>query len=304
MEIPPQMIIDTHVHLWKRSMYPDVIMDAYLEPLVLLDALYFQGGPEGEGKDWLTSETDESDLINDMKVARIDKSVILPLDFGMVGPTKKGVEDFNDWIFEACSRYPDKLLPFIGVDPQRGELSLRLVEKYVKSHDAKGVKVYPPTGWRPDEERVAPFWKLIDDLGLVVVTHSGAVWGPLNEELSRPSYYKPVLEKHQNLKLVVAHLGGKYRDEMYDLLGRFENAFTDCSALQGWLPSNPEMVVARLKEVAERIPERVFFGTDWPLFELAFSQPSFIELIQSSSWGNEEMKDRLFSLNFINMMRK
>ncbi|MDD1771157.1 MAG: amidohydrolase [Methanomassiliicoccales archaeon] len=292
------MIIDAHVHLWRRSMYPDVIMDAYLEPLVLLDALYFSGGPQ-EGKDWLTSETDSEELVNDMKVAGIDRSVILPLDFGLVGPTQKGVEEFNDWIFETCAVYPDRLTPFLGVDPQRGELALKLVEKYVKKHDARGVKVYPPTGWRPDEERIAPFWKLIDELGLFVVTHSGAVWGPLNEELSRPSYYAPVLERHQNMKLVVAHMGGKFRDEVWPLLDKYPNVYTDCSALQGWLPSNPDMVMSRLAEVAERIPERVFFGTDWPLFELAYSQPSFVDLVKKGTWGTDEMKERLFSGNFL-----
>lgn len=298
------MIIDTHVHIWKRTMYPDVIMDAYLEPLVLLDALYFKGGPQGEGKDWLTSETDEVELVQNMEVAKIDKSVILPLDFGMVGPTKQGVEEFNDWVFESCSRSPEKFIPFIGVDPQRGELALRLVEKYVKRFDARGVKIYPPTGWRPNEERVAAFWKLLDDQGLVAVTHSGAVWGPLDEELSRPSLYNSILDRHHDLKLVVAHLGGKYRDEMYELLSKYDNAYTDCSALQGWLPSNPEMVEIRLKEAAEKIPQRVFFGTDWPLFELAYSQPYFIELLRKVPWGSEEMKERLFSLNFLNMMRR
>jgi hypothetical protein len=297
------MIIDSHVHLWKRSMYPDVIMDAYLEPLVLLDALYFQGGPQGEGKDWLTSETDERDLVADMRMAGIDRSVVLPLDFGMVGPTKQGVEEFNDWIFQACSGYPEQLIPFMGVDPGRGELALRLVNKYVKHYDARGVKVYPPTGWRPDEGRIAPFWDLVDELGLMVVSHSGAVWGPLNEELSRPSYYSKILQKHQDLKLVIAHLGGKYREEMYDVLANFPNAYTDCSALQGWLPSNPEKVMERLEEAAKRVPERVFFGTDWPLFELAYSQPFFVEMIRKGEWGSEEMKERLFSGNFLRALR-
>jgi predicted TIM-barrel fold metal-dependent hydrolase len=146
-----------------------------------------------------------------------------------------------------------------------------LVEKYVKKFDARGVKVYPPTGWRPDEERIKPFWKLLDDHALVVVTHSGAVWGPLNEELSRPSFYSPVLQRHERLKLVIAHMGGKFREEMFPLLATYHNAYTDCSALQGWLPSNPEMVVSRLKEAAERIPDRIFFGTDWPLLTSLFA---------------------------------
>ena len=299
-----RMIIDSHVHIWKRSVYPNVIMDAYLEPLVLLDALYFSGGPQEGGKDWLTSETDANELIQNMDVAKIDKSVILPLDFGLVGPTQEGVEYFNDWVFESCSVYPEKLIPFVGVDPQRSELALRLVEKYVKKHDARGVKVYPPTGWFPNEERVRPFWKLLDEFSLMVVTHSGAVWGPLDENFSRPSYYTEVLERHHDLKLVIAHMGGKFRDEMYPLLARFENAYTDCSALQGWLPSNPEMVLSRLKDVSEKIPDRTFFGTDWPLFELAYSQPYFIDLVKTGAWADEDMKEKLFSGNFLRAFRK
>jgi len=297
------MIIDTHVHIWKRTMYPDVIMDSYLEPLVLLDALYFSGGPQ-EGKDWLTSETDESELIQNMEVANIDKAVILPLDFGLVGPTKQGVEEFNDWTFERCALFSDKLIPFVGVDPQRGALALRLVEKYVKSHDARGVKVYPPTGYFPNEERIMPFWKLLDDLGMVVVSHSGAVWGPLDEKFSRPHYYTEILDKFQEMKLVIAHLGGKFREEMYPLVERYDNAYADCSALQGWLPSTPEPAIERLKEMAKRIPDKVFFGTDWPLFELAYSQPYWIEFVQKSPWGSEDMKERLFSGNFDRMMRE
>ena len=297
------MIIDSHVHIWQRDMYPDVIMDAYLEPLLLLDALYFKQGPPDE-KDWLKSETGATELVGDMQVAKIDKSVILPLDFGLVGPTKKGVEEFNDWVFESCSPYPDKLIPFVGVDPQRGRLALSIVEKHAKRHDARGVKVYPPTGWRPNEERIRPFWKLVDDLGLMVVSHSGAVWGPLDEEASRPSYYADVLEKHHNLKLVIAHMGGKFREELPPLVHKFENVYTDCSALQGWLPSNPEMVMSRLKEITELLPDRVFFGTDWPLFELAYSNPYFVELVRDGKWGSEEQKERLFGGNFLRALKK
>ncbi len=123
------------------------------------------------------------------------------------------------------------------------------------------------------------------------------------KELSRPSYYSKVLDKHERMKLVIAHMGGKFREEMFPLLAEYQNAFTDCSALQGWLPSNPDMVVSRLKDAAERIPDRIFFGTDWPLFELAYSQPYFIELVRTQPWGSEEMKERLFSGNFQHMMR-
>jgi uncharacterized protein len=297
------MIIDTHVHLWQRSMYPDSILDAYIEPWALLDAMFERkGGPDE--KDWLGSSTDPQRLIDAMNEAGIDQSVILPLDFGLVGPTGKTFEQLNKWVFESSATYADRLIPFIGVDPQRGEAALNLVNKYVKEFDARGVKVYPPTGWRPSEERIAPFWKLVDELGLMIVSHSGAVWGPLNEELSRPSYFAPVLESHENLKLVIAHLGGKFRDEVWPLLEKYPNVYTDCSALQSWFPSDPNMVLKRLEEIAIRAPDRVFFGTDWPLFDLVCSQYSFVDLVDKGAWGCREMKERLFAGNFNRAIRR
>ncbi|HTY46424.1 MAG TPA: amidohydrolase family protein [Methanomassiliicoccales archaeon] len=297
------MIIDAHVHLWQRSMYPDVILDAYVEPFASLDALYpRKAGPDD--KDWLFMETDPEVLIDNMKSAGIDRSVVLPLDFGLVGPTRKSVEELNEWVFEASASYADKLIPFIGVDPQRGYSALRIVEDCVKRFDARGVKVYPPTGWRPDDERIAPFWMLADELGLMIVSHSGAVWGPLDEDLSRPSHFASVLDRYENMTLVIAHLGGKFHDELWPLLEKYPNAYTDCSALQGWFPSSPEMIMSRLAEMATRAPERVFFGTDWPLFDLVLPQAAFVDLVGTSDWGDRDMKERLFSGNFTRALRR
>lgn len=295
------MIIDTHVHIWKRSMLPDVMMEAYLEPLVLLDQMFF-GGKPGE-KDWLTSETEQGEPVRTMDLAKIDRSVILPLDFGLVGPVHDDIEQYDDWVFEYCGPFGDRLIPFVGVDPQRGPEALRLVNKYVKKFDAQGVKVYPSTGWNPSDSKMAPFFDLVNDLGLVLVTHAGASWGPLNDELSRPELFHNVVAKRERMKLVIAHLGGKFREELYHLASERPNVYADCSALQGWLPSQPEMVEARLKEASERMPGRVFFGSDWPLFDLAYCQSNWVELVQESKWGTDQAKEALFSGSFLKMMK-
>ena len=69
--------------------------------------------------------------------------------------------------------------------------------KYIKRFDARGIKIYPATGFYPNEERIKPFWDAVDDHGLVVLTHAGAAWGPLEEKYNRPSLFSEVLEKHQ-----------------------------------------------------------------------------------------------------------
>jgi predicted TIM-barrel fold metal-dependent hydrolase len=145
---------------------------------------------------------------------------------------------------------------------------------------------------------------LADELGLMVVSHSGAVWGPLNEDLSRPSHFASILDRHENLTLVIAHLGGKFHSEIWPLLEKYPNVYTDCSALQGWFPSSPDMIMSRLTEMAARVPDRVFFGTDWPLFDPVLTQAAFVDLVGTSGWGDEDMKERLFSGNFMRAMRR
>ena len=125
----------------------------------------------------------------------------------------------------------------------------------------------------------------------------------MNDELARPEPFQEVMSKRESMRLVVAHLGGKYRDELYRLASRNPNVYADCSALQGWLPSRPETAEARLREASERMPERVLFGSDWPLFGLAYCQSNWVEFVQERKWGTDEAKERLLSGNFLKMMR-
>jgi predicted TIM-barrel fold metal-dependent hydrolase len=57
------------------------------------------------------------------------------------------------------------------------------------------------------------------------------------------------------------------------------------------------------KEASERMPERVLFGSDWPLFDLAYCQSNWVEFVQERKWGTDEAKERLLSGNFLKMMR-
>ncbi|OPY31343.1 MAG: Amidohydrolase [Methanomassiliicoccales archaeon PtaU1.Bin124] len=280
-------------------MLPDSILRSYLEPLLALgDIIDLNLDKE---MDWPMSQAGPEDLVEQMATAGIDRSVLLPLDWGMVEEPKIGVEAYNDWVFESSSVYPDKLIPFIGVDPQRKD-ACRLLVKYIKKFDARGVKVYPATGWYPEEERLRPFWDLVDDHGLIVVTHAGASWGPLDEKYNHPLMFQKVLEDHPRMRLVVAHLGGMFRDEMYHLLEACPNAYADCSALQGWLPSNPEVALERLREAGKRIPDRVLFGSDWPIFDLAYCHAYWRGFVSDEPWASDEVKAKLLGENFLRLM--
>ena len=95
------------------------------------------------------------------------------------------------------------------------------------------------------------------------------------------------------MRLVIAHLGGKFRAETYELAKRFPNVCTDCSALQGWLPSEPNMCISSLQEAVSNMPGKVVFGSDWPLFDLAYPYPYWVRFVREEKWATDTIKEQV-----------
>ena len=289
------MIIDSHAHFWRSKMLPDSILKAYIEPLLVLDGII---DVSKDREDALPiTEVFAHELVEAMDDAGVDKAVILPLDFGLVEEPGIGIEDYNQWVFESCEEYKDRLIPFVGVDPNRGDKARELIQRFIRDYDAKGIKVYPATGFRPNDERLVDFWKLLDDYGMVVVSHSGASWGPLDEECNHPIFYREVLERFPSLRVVIAHLGGKWKLETYELARTHDNIYADCSAVQRWLPSEPEITIERLEEAALHMHDRLVFGTDWPLFDLSYSYLNWVKFVKEENWASEDVKEKVLGGN-------
>jgi predicted TIM-barrel fold metal-dependent hydrolase len=287
------VIIDTHVHIELREFLPEEVMKAYLDGLNILKSMVDWGIEEDYV--WPHYKVGAEEILATMDAGGVDKCVALPLDFGLIGEVKKGVREYNEWAFEQCST-TDRIIPFMGIDPSRRD-AVEILEDLTRKHDPKGVKVYPATGWYPYWERLEAFWKAVDDHGLIAVTHAGAAWGPLADHYCHPIFFQEVAERYEDAVFIIAHLGGKWRSEMYDLIERLDNVYADCSALQGWLPGSPEMAIARLKEMAERIPDRALFGSDFPLFEWNYSTQQWVRFVLDSDWGNEAVKEKVLSGN-------
>ncbi len=287
------MIIDFHVHIIRREFHADEILEAYLEPLKELEALLPRN--DDELALWSNSENDHERLLESMDASGIDVSVALPIDWGMIGTTHATLEHYMDWLFEGCQSH-DRIIPFMGLDPRRPD-ARELLDRICRRWEPKGMKVYPPTGFRPDDPDIRWLWDELDDRSMIVVSHTGAAWGPLYKDLAHPKYFDPVAEAHPDLVIVLAHLGGEYHDEMWDVVERHDNIYTDISALQGWLPRRRDMVLQRLRSVAERIPERALLGTDWALFELNYPNQLFMNWLRDEDWASPSVSNAILGGN-------
>jgi predicted TIM-barrel fold metal-dependent hydrolase len=234
-----------------------------------------------------------------MDCAKLDHAVVLATDFGLVNEGRMTNDEYMEWLYEQC-QVDERLLLFAGVDFNRSN-AIELLDRYYDRYEPAGLKVYPASGFYPHEGRYDAIWKKIEDLGLPVTIHAGMALAPLDEKYCHPSYMRSVAENHPDTKFIIAHLGGKFHDELFPLMEACDNVYTDCSALQGWFP-DMEMIRKRLDEATSRFPDRVVFGSDFPLYENHTTCSKFISLIREMDFGNDRIKDALLGGNMARVL--
>ncbi len=297
------MIIDAHIHMWDRKMLPDQAVANYLAPLKKLKEL---------GLDEIFNIDLDSDFpfpdydvkinepIHSLNANKIDYAVVLATDFGLVNEGRMTNDEYMEWLFDRCS-VDDRFIPFIGVDPNRKD-ALEMLERYVRKYNPKGIKVYPASGFYPDDDKYRKYWDMINDFGLVVTTHAGMALPPLDEKYCHPKFFKKIADRYPDMKIIIAHLGGKFHDELFPLMDACENVYSDCSALQGWYAEDKTMIGKRLDTVTSRYPDRIVFGTDFPLYDEMWSTTQFIDYILCGEWGSKKIKEDLLGNNMAKVL--
>ena len=297
------MRIDAHVHLWERRMIPDEAIRQYLEPLNKLkelgldDVFDFNLDDEVPFPDYNENIQDYIDI---MDYNRLDAMVVLGIDFGLVNEGRMSNDEYMEWLYSRCS-CDERFIPFIGLDPNRKD-AVEKLKMYYSKYEPRGIKVYPATGFYPDDERYDEYWKTINDMGLVVTVHTGVALAPLDEKYCHPSFMRRIAEKYPDMKIIIAHLGGKFHDELFPLMDACDNVYSDCSALQGWVPIDKTMIPKRLHDCVTRYPKRIVFGSDIPIYEFSVPSSRFIRMIEEGDWGTERMKKDLMGDNMARIL--
>ncbi|MCF8218898.1 MAG: amidohydrolase [Bacteroidales bacterium] len=167
--------------------------------------------------------------------------VVLPMDMAYMGagevprPYTKQLDELA-----AMARKHSRVIPFIHVDPRRDDY-FELFQKYVDQHDFKGVKIYPPLGYFPYDDRLMPVYEVCEKKGLPVLAHCSPYntvhYKGSKEEIQRlllksksdkplelydrskkemcaqfthPENWRLVLNRFPGLKVCLAHFGSEY----------------------------------------------------------------------------------------------
>jgi predicted TIM-barrel fold metal-dependent hydrolase len=180
--------------------------------------------------------------------------------------------NFNDEeLFTFCGHYPDRLIGFTSINPNRYQPE-RKVERAINEFGMKAVKLYPHSGFYPNDSRLTRTYELCSRLGIPVVIHTGmkAVrwqWMKYNQ----PIYVDEIATNFPDLNIVMCHGGYPWTEEFMTVVYTNPNIWVDLTFMERieeafLLPGLVENTIRRLVKLIGA--QRLLWGTEGPYMTL------------------------------------
>lgn len=174
----------------------------------------------------------------------------------------------NNWMYmdtqlEDVLQYtrfaPDRFCGLAGYNPFRIDESLREIELAVKEHGFKGVYVHIYGFDIPlNDAKMYPLYAKCSELDVPVSLQVGHVLEGMPSEHGRPMYLDKVACDFPSLKIVGAHTGWPWVDELISLCYKWENVWFGIDA---WMPKYLSPDIVRFMD-SRMGRDRVLWGTN------------------------------------------
>ncbi|WP_315833538.1 amidohydrolase family protein [Bradyrhizobium prioriisuperbiae] len=295
------MIIDAHAHVADLSLFPTHFLNGMMEVL-RQRALDEQGVTlqttllERIAKHQL-SDPECTKLLSEMKIARIDKTVLLIADFGF------GEEDSGSSLKSLYHQYskvlqanPDKFVVFGGTDPRRGQWAVDLFEHGITQLGFRGLKLYPPCGYDLDDPSLDPYYELCRAHGIPVLAHTGPSLRSMQGDQRYPLSILRAADRFPSVKFILGHAAFQSFETNPSIAVQRRNVYLETSGFQRLLDS-VEAIRNHLRTLFDTIPHQVVFGTDWPVFNIRATQRDWVLFFENLNVLSRAEKERFFYLN-------
>lgn len=291
------MTIDCHTHIASARVIPAPFVKG-MSDNIYANAVVMQENIKAENINMLLGrlmsfDEDCDKLLAEMDKAGIEKSVLLIVDFGITFPDEaEDLETLYVLHKRILDRYPGRFEVFAGIDPRRKTGGLELFEKSVRDWGFKGLKLYPPCGYSPSDERLYPYYEICAAYGIPVLLHTGPTSPSMSFAFSAPELINDAAHQFPTVNFILAHAAFMMHEQAAILAEYRPNIYLDVSGFTNAL--RMERFETILSEHKKRgIIHKILFGTDWPIHKLSGSQQTLVELFRNAA-GNilnaQEMK--------------
>ena len=165
-----------------------------------------------------------------------------------------------DEVAQYTRKYTDRFVGLAGYNPFRIKESLREVETAVREYGFKGVYVHIYGFDIPlHDPKMYPLYAKCVELDVPVSMQVGHVLEAMPSEHARPIYLDRIASDFPDLKLVGAHTGWPWVDELLSVCYKWENVWFGIDA---WMPKylKPEII----QFIGSRMgQDRCLWGTNW-----------------------------------------
>lgn len=185
---------------------------------------------------------------------------------------------------------------------QRGSSEVIKYKELIESKAIFGLKFFPGHDpYYPTDERCLPYYELCQRLNVPVIFHTGE--NSANAEVSKyndPKYIVEIAKKYPQLKIIITHYFWPKLDYCYEITRNISNIYFELAATGDEEVLEKSGGIEKMKEILSKTikdrPDKVIFGTDWPMCSIK----NHIELVRSLNLS-KEIEEEIFSKNAIKL---
>ena len=264
------MIIDFHTHIFPPTF--DTDRARFVETDATFGALY--ADPKARIS---TAE----DMIEAMDKDGVGQSVIMGIGWADSGVAREA----NDYIIDAVSRFPDRLVGFAGVNPAWGADAVGEINRCADA-GLRGVGELHSGSQGfdlGDQRTMTPLMEVVEARGLIITTHSSEPVGHVyqGKGMTRPEVLWQFIRNFPDATVVCAHWGGglPFYALMPEVRESLSNVYFDTAASPFLYTPDVFQTVAQLVGA-----DKILMGSDYGLL-----RPSrLIKQVQESSLTTED----------------
>lgn len=187
---------------------------------------------------------------------------------------------------------------------QRGSNELEKYRKFLEEGKIKGLKFFPGHDpYYPTDERCLPYYELCQDLDAPVLFHTGENSGDSEcAKWNDPKYIVGVAKKYPKLKVIITHYYWPKLDYCYEVTKDIPNIYFETAAMADSEVVEKSGGVEKIIEILQKTiadrPDKVIFGTDWPMCKIE----EHIKLVKSLGL-EKKTEEKIFRNNTIKIYK-
>ena len=208
-------------------------------------------------------------FITQLDAAGIDKAVISAEDV----TTRAGAEIVsNEEVRRLVDYYPERLIGFASVDPQRPD-ALAVLEKAFTELNLAGLKLSPAMQhFMPDDPMMKPIYETCLQYNKPILFETGMTWVKNSpSKYSNPLNFEEIAIAYPELRMCLGHFGWPWTRETVMLILKYPNLYADTAML--YFDSPKQFFQTTFNQqlgeywIDRMLFDKVMFGSTYPRIE-------------------------------------